>query len=163
MELKRHLDPKIVFIGLYALLILVYIIIGLQPVDAVQYDVTGEINIPSLNLRSEVTKLELEHGELKTPDTIVGSYSSNINKTLLIGHSTTVFQDLYQLKPEDKIYYNRNRYKITSIQTVKKEAIKMSELMAGEKKNTIVIMTCAGELLENSDATHRLIITAVSE
>jgi hypothetical protein len=27
--------------------------------------------------------------------------------------------------------------------------------------DTLVLMTCAGELLDNGDATHRLIITAV--
>ncbi len=44
-----------------------------------------------------------------------------------------------------------------------KSMISMSELLKADDKETIVIMTCAGESLENGDATHRLIVTAVAE
>ena len=57
MELKRRLDPRIVFIGLYVLAFLVYIIIGLNTVAAVQYEVSGQLTIPSIDLYSDVTNL----------------------------------------------------------------------------------------------------------
>jgi sortase (surface protein transpeptidase) len=36
----------------------------------------------------------------------------------------------------------------------------MKELLKAEDTDTLVLMTCAGELMSNNDATHRLIVTA---
>lgn len=164
MELKRHYDWKHVFIGLYVVAFLAYIVYGLQPAGAVQsYEINGNLSIPGIDLAADVADLHLTDGELKTPDTIVGSYSRSENKTLLIGHSTTVFQDLDQVKIGDVISYNGKEYKVNRLQYIIKEVIDMSELLAAEDEDTLVIMTCAGKLLDGGDATHRFIVTAVGE
>ncbi|MBR3246485.1 class F sortase [Candidatus Saccharibacteria bacterium] len=161
MELRRRLNPKYVFIGLYILAFLVYVIYGLQPADAVDsYDVSGNIRIPSIGLNSDVTTIGLEHGELRTPDTIVGSYSRNPNKTLLIGHASTVFENLHDIRLGDKVGFNGEEYTVKSINLSVKEDIDMLELLSNSPKDTIVLMTCAGDTLEGGDATFRLIVTA---
>ena len=107
--------------------------------------------------------LQLTNEGLKTPSSIVGSYSKFNNKTLLIGHSTTVFDSLDKVKIGDNVEYSDNNYKVKKIEYLEKAEINMNELLKEDKKDTIVIMTCAGELLENGDATERLIITASNE
>ena len=41
------------------------------------------------------------------------------------------------------------------------EKIDMDKLLKTSRQDTVVIMTCAGKLLDGGDATHRLIITAI--
>ena len=129
--------------------------------DGTAYTIDGGLIIPSIGLTSGVTKLELKDHKLDTPDSIVGSYSQNINKTFLIGHSTTIFKNLYQVKIGDGITYNNAEYKITNMEVFKKADIDMKNLLKAEKEDTLVIMTCAGEIMNGTDATHRLIVTAV--
>ena len=125
---------------------------------------SAELNIPSIGLVSDVTTLELENRELKTPDEIVGSFSRSKNKTLLIGHSSTVFQNLNQIRLNDEIFYNNNKYIVKKITIEEKAAVDMSELLMRADRDTLIIMTCAGTNLGNGDATHRLLVTAtVSE
>ena len=163
MELKKRLDSRFVFVGLYVFALAIYIVYGLQPADATSYAVTANLSIPKINLYTDVTELELENRELKTPDTIVGSFSNHQNKTLLIGHSTTVFQDLDEIKLLDELQYNDNNYRVVKIALMPKSKIVMRDLLKESDKDTLVLMTCAGTLLEGGDATHRLIITAVIE
>ena len=160
VEFKKHFDWRYVFVGLYVLAFAIYIIVGLQPAKATEYEKNGEIVIPSINLESDTVKLNLVGRKLETPDTLVGSFAQNENKTLLIGHSTTVFSNLGQIKLKDRIIYNGRDYFVRKIQTWKKELIDMGRLLRPEEKDTIVLMTCAGVLLGEGDATHRLIITA---
>ncbi|MDO5452026.1 MAG: class F sortase [Candidatus Saccharibacteria bacterium] len=160
MELKRRLDPKTVFIGLYVVLFAIYIIVGLQPAGATNYPVSAELSIPAIELTSDVTSLQLENHALNTPDTIVGSYSQAEHKTLLIGHSTTVFEKLNEVELGDLIRFDDVDYRVTSINMVLKERIDMSEVLQGADKDTVIIMTCAGQLLDGGDATHRLMVTA---
>lgn len=161
MELKKRLNIKTVLMGLYAVFFIAYIIVGLNPVEAAQsYEISAELNIPSINLSSDVTALQLEDRELKTPDTIVGSFSRAENKTLLIGHSSTVFQNLNKVKLGEEIDYDNHIYIAQKIETLEKSEIDMSKLLARANKDTLIIMTCAGTDLGNGDATHRLIITA---
>lgn len=160
MELKKHFSPKIIFLGLYVLAFLVYIVFGLQPVDAINYNITSNLSIPSIGLKSDVTKLSLEDNKLDTPNAIVGSYSENKNKTLLVGHSTTVFKDLADIEKGSTINYNDKTYIVTKRKMILKSHISMEKLLKEEKSDTLIIMTCAGELYGNGDATHRLIITA---
>ena len=160
MELRKHFDWRYAFIGLYILAFAIYIIVGLQPAQATEHEKTGEITIPSIGLRSETVGLELVGRKLETPDVLVGSYTKNENKTLLIGHSTTVFSELNRVQLKDKIIYDGRDYLVNKIETWKKELINMGRLLKAEEKDTIVLMTCAGELLGEGDATHRLIITA---
>ena len=161
MKLKQHFDTRKIFVGLYLLVFSVYLIIGLQPADATSYEVSAKLLIPQIGLDTAVTDLTLDEGQLNTPEMIVGSYSQAKNKTLLIGHSSTVFQDLDQIDLGDLINYDGNDYKVKRIDLMRKSQIDMSELLAPAEKDTIVIMTCAGELFQNGDATHRLILTAV--
>ena len=161
MELKQRLDPKVVFTGLYVILFLIYVVIGLQPADAVQYAISGRLDIPSIDLSSGVTDVELENGDLNTPDKIVGNYSTANSKTFLFGHSTTVFQNLNKIKLGDEISYDDKVYEVVDVTVQEKSDISMSKLLAKEDSESIVLMTCAGDLYDDGDASHRLIVTAV--
>lgn len=160
MELRKHWDPRVILLAVYVVALLVYMIIGLKPAGATEPIASKSLSIPSIGLKSDVVTLNLEDHRLKTPDTIVGSYSRSKNKTLLIGHSTTIFQELSDVKVGDVVIYNEKEYHISTTDVVEKTEIRMSRLLKSERKDTIVIMTCAGTLLEDGDATHRLIITA---
>lgn len=161
MELKRRFNPKYVFVVLYFVAFLAYIIYGLQPADAARsYEISDTLEIPKIGLVSDVTELSLEDGELKTPATIVGSFKNHDNKTLLIGHSSGVFKDLYSIDLGDEIQYHNNTYIVSKKEIIEKSDISMYKLLKEETEDTLVIMTCAGKMLDNNDATHRLIITA---
>ena len=58
------------------------------------------------------------------------------------------------------IKYGDNEYTVTKYVYIEKDAIDMNELLASEDKETLVIMTCAGTLLGDGDATHRIILFA---
>lgn len=163
VELKRHLDLRYLFVGLYVVLFVVYIIVGLQPAGAVNYEVSANLNIPSIGLDTDVTSLTLEDNRLNTPDTIVGSYSQAKNKTLLIGHSTTIFENLRSIIIGEKIIYNDKSYEVAEYYVEAKNDISMTELLQTESRDTIVLMTCAGTLLDGGDATHRLIVVAIRD
>ena len=161
MELKKRLSLRTVLVGLYAVVFGAYIIWGLQPAEAAKsYEISTKLNIPSINLTADVATLQLENRELKTPDAIVGSFSRADNKTLLIGHSTTVFQNLNKTRLGDEIIYNNNKYIVEKIEVLEKADVDMSKILSPAEKDTLMIMTCAGTDLGNGDATHRLILTA---
>ena len=163
MKLRRRFDNRAIFVAVYIMLFVLYIIIGLQPADAANYEVSSKLTIPSIGLNVDVTALSLESNRLETPDTIVGSYSRYKNKTLLIGHSSTVFQNLDDIIIGDSFEYNNKHYIVVKARLVVKEAIDMDEILVDTDKDTVVIMTCAGEDLGGGDATHRLIIYAEAE
>ena len=75
MELKKSFDFHRLFVFLYIFAFLVYIIYGLVPVAATNYDVSAKVEIPAINLISDVATLKLEAHALYTPDNIVGSFS----------------------------------------------------------------------------------------
>ena len=162
MELRKRLNPKFVFVGLYLTAFLAFIVYGLQPAEIVEaYNIDDKLIIPSIGLESDVTGLSLQDGELDTPDVIVGSYSRAENKTLLIGHSRTVFRHLDAIKYGDEIEYGGRTYKVTKIEMVAKDKINMKKLLSTSKEDTLILMTCAGKMLDDVDATHRMIITAI--
>ena len=162
MELKRRrFDFRKIVTLFYIVAFATYLILGLQPAEAIQYEISGSLSIPSIGLTSDVTSLELKDRKLDTPNTIVGSYDSSTNKTFLIGHSTTVFKNLNQVKAGDLVEYNGKKYRIVDTKTLEKADIDMKTLLAPEDHNTLVIMTCAGEILDHQDATHRFIVTAL--
>lgn len=160
MKLKSHIDFRKSFVVLYFLCFVIYVVVGLQPAEATNYEISSKLMIPSINFYSDVTDLELINNMLDTPDSIVGSYSENKNKTLLIGHKNTVFQNLDGVMIGDVVNYGGVEYSIVKARLATKESIDMEELLEPTKLDTIVIMTCAGKDLGNGDATHRLIITA---
>ncbi len=163
MELKRRIDYRNVFIVIYFLVFISYLVIGLLPANATDYHISGHIIIPSIGLKSDVTEIETRDGKINTPDTIVGSYSTNKNKTLLIGHASTVFESLFETKVGDRVLYNEQIYTIVAKQVYPKSEIRMSRLLRSSNRNTLVVMTCAGQDLGGGDATHRLIVTAEAE
>lgn len=164
MELKKHLKLRYIFIGIYVAAFLTFLIYGLMPASIAEaFDINGKILIPSIELDSNVTSIELTAEGFTTPDTIVGSYSRNKNKTLMIGHSTTVFNNLKNVNLGDDIEYNGKIYSVKMIDMLAKNKINMDKLLRSEEVDTLVIMTCAGKLLDRGDATHRLIVTASSE
>lgn len=163
MELRRRGSPRLVFLVLSLVLIAIYIIVGLQPAKAVDYEISAQLSIPVIGLEADVTELVLSGHKLETPETIVGSYSRAENKTLLIGHATTVFSDLARVGLGAEIDYGGEIYRVVAREMMPKAQVKMGQVLAGAEKDTLVIMTCAGELLPDGDATHRFMITAVSE
>ena len=160
MELKRHLDWKSLFAGIYFLALAIYLFFGLQPAEAVQGDYDATLIIPSISLESPVTELQLVNHELKTPDTIVGSFSNHKNKTLLIGHSTTVFSALKDIQLEETINYKDSTYRVIKTETLEKKDVNMKQILSESEDDTLILMTCAGELLDDGDATHRFIVEA---
>ena len=160
MELKRRFSFRKFFTIIYIVSFLAYIGFYIVSPDGIAYMFDGGLLIPSIDLTSGVTKLELKNNKLDTPDSIVGSYARNTNKTLLIGHSSTVFKNLDQVNVSDTVIYNNIKYAITNVETFKKSDISMSNILKSEEKNTLILMTCAGTPVGEKDATHRLIVTA---
>ena len=158
--MDKNFNLKKFFVGLYFLSLAIYLVVGLQPVGATKHQINGRLNIPAINLSSDVTTLEVENGRLETPDTIVGSFARFTNRTLLIGHYSTIFNNLHHLKLRDLIHYNQTSYQVTKIDILEKSAISMQGLLQPTSDNTIVMMTCAGRDLGGGDFTHRLIIEA---
>ncbi len=151
---------KVITVTFFLIFLPIYIFIGVSPALSIDYSEYATLTIPEINLTTPVASLKLEDHQLIAPVTIAGSYSQNINKTLLIGHSSTVFQDLDQLNPGSYLSYDGQTYQIRSAVTVAKADISMADILASSNVQTIIIMTCAGDPLPNQDATHRLIITA---
>ena len=165
MELKSRFDVRKILAFSCLILAVFCLYKGFEPANAVDAAATAsfaEISIPSIDLKSSVVKLKLEEHRLHTPDKIAGSFSRAENKTLIIGHSTTVFSDLDAVVIGNNIIYNDKSYKVEDIETKEKSEINMKKLLAAARKDTIVLMTCAGDYIGEGDATHRLIITAVS-
>ena len=160
MEIRKRFDSRRIFIFVSIAVAIIYMAIGLQPAEATNYNISTSLSIPAIGLESGVAELGLRDGRLDTPATIVGSYTKAKNKTLLVGHSTTVFVDLDRLRLGDAIYYNNEEYRAVEIQRIPKAQIHMNEVLAPREKETLVIMTCAGELYRNGDASHRLMVVA---
>lgn len=148
-----------VLIG-YFLSFFVFLLTGLSSAGAIEYEISTQIEIPAINLTSDVTEIELKENKLETPDLIVGSFASATNKTFLVGHSSTVFQRLREINLGDEIKYSDKKYVVKNTTVLAKAEISMRELLKSSEVDTLVIMTCSGEDLGNGDATHRLIVTA---
>ena len=158
---KKLASPRAIFVSVYAVFLAVYIIVGLQPVSATSTtQIINTLLIPSIDLKTNVTKLALKDKELQIPDDIVGEFHTSKKNHLLLGHSTTIFKNLENLDVGDTIYYGDNRYIVSSEEIKDKDQVNMKELLKNTGAEKITLMTCAGELLENQDATRRLIITA---
>lgn len=155
---------KLILAVFYTSFFATYLYFGFQPIaEATSYEINGELAISSINLNSDVAELDIESGKLNTPTELVGSYSIAKNKTLLIGHAAGVFKDLDRVKIGDQITYDGQSYKVISSEVVAKESVNMERILANTKRPVLKIMTCAGELYNNGDASHRLIVTAIKE
>lgn len=163
MELKNRWSLRRVVPAVFGGCVILYLLVGLTPAQATDFEPATEIEIPSIGLHADVAPMTMRDGVLKTPDAMVGSYSRAKNKTFLVGHSVGVFQNLSNVNVGDSVVYDLVHYTVTSVDVVEKSEIKMDELLLPSEKDTIMIMTCAGELLGGGDATHRLIITASAQ
>lgn len=121
---------------------------------------TGSLTIPAIGLEAPVAKVSLDGKTLTAPEQIAGSFSQHQGKTLLIGHSSTIFSTLHQVQLGDKLTYNDHVYTVSSIETKLKSDIDMADVLKSESKDTVILMTCSGEPLGGQDYSHRLIITA---
>lgn len=164
----RYLNPfcwpkrliKVLSAAFFIIMLPIYLFIGLQPAplaDAASYPV---LEVPSIDLKTPVARVELVDRQLTVPATIAGIYQPFDNKLFIIGHSSTVFKSLDRLQINQSFTYDGEQYLITDRIILEKSAISMNELLSDAPKKTIIIMTCAGDPLPNQDATHRLIITA---
>lgn len=162
MELKKHFDIKVLLLSVYVFGFLAYLVYGLLPVEASSYAVDSHLVIPSIALSSTVTKVEIVDGSLPTPDTIVGSYTGGKNKTFLFGHSSTVFSDLDKVRIGDELIFGDVVYVVTAYDVYKKSDVDMSQILASSERDSLVLMTCAGEDYGNGDSSHRLVINAIS-
>lgn len=154
---------KVFVAAFFTIMLPIYLLIGFMPAvpaDALNYP---RLHIPSIQLDTPVATVELVDHQLTAPATIAGAYYAAPHKVFLLGHSTTVFRQLEHVQLGDHVEYDGQTYHIVQMDTPRKETISMKHLLKAETQDTIVIMTCAGELLENQDATHRLIITAVAD
>lgn len=144
----------------FLIMLPIYLYIGLQPnldLKALSYPT---LEISDIKLETPVAPIELIDRRLEAPDTIAGIYIPSEHKRFIIGHSSTVFKNLYRLRAHAEFTYDEVRYRVTEISTIRKADVDMNSILAPTEKDTIIIMTCAGEPLPNQDATHRLVITA---
>lgn len=161
-------SKKILAVALYCLFLTGYVVVGFWPSESsaseeiamASEDLSGQLIINSIGLSSPVKAVRLQDRTLEVPDKIVGSFSKNENKIFLFGHSSTVFENLKNVNFGDVVDYNDHSYRITNIEVRKKSEISMTNVLRAEEKDTLVLMTCAGESLGNDDYSHRLIITA---
>ena len=163
---KKHLLYFGIFLA-YFIGAILFVYFGLQPATSAtevyakeESVATSTLEIPSINLVTPVMQVSLNDNNLEVPEQIAGFYSAHKHKTLLIGHSTTVFSDLKELKLDQKIIYNQAEYIISEITTKEKSEISMKDILKEETGNTLVLMTCTGEKITDTDFSHRLIITA---
>ena len=144
----------------FLIMLPIYLYIGFQPnldLKALSYPT---LEIGDIKLETPVAPIELVDRRLDAPDTIAGIYTPSEHKRFIIGHSSTVFKNLYRLRAHAKFTYDGVEYQVTEISTIRKADVDMNSILAPAEKDTVIIMTCAGEPLPNQDATHRLIITA---
>ena len=164
MEIRRSWrswDFRKVFGIVYFGALFIYLVVGLAPVEAKDYEAATEISIPTIGLESDVVTVNMVGNEFPTPEEIVGRFTWAKHKTLLFGHASTVFPRLKELQVGDIIYYDGDTYMVSQMEISPKAEISMNKVLAAAEQDTIIMMTCAGEDLGGGDATHRLIVTAV--
>lgn len=149
------------FAMIFVVLLPIYFFIGFQPAASLDTANYPLLSIQDINLETPVQPLSLtaQH-ELIAPVNLAGSYQSNPNTTLIIGHSSTVFQNLHNISIGKQLTYANQTYRIVNVTTLPKDDINMSTLLESNALPTLILMTCAGDPLPNQDATHRLILTA---
>ena len=152
---------RAIFLALYALLLGTYLYHGFQPYPV---DASADIrlHIPEIHLSAPVNDVSKVDARIEVPEVIAGAYSENPYKTLLVGHSNTVFSRLGDLNIGDEITFDSQAYRITRIITEEKSQIDMSDILAPASTPTIILMTCTGAHIRGHDYTHRLIITATA-
>lgn len=163
---RKHLGYLGIFLA-YFIGTLLFLYFGLQPATnpsevyaAEAATADSELSIPGIDLTIPTTSVSITNNELEVPEQIVGSYSVHQNKTLLIGHASTAFSSLSQITLGQPVYFGDKTYTVSDIQTLKKADISMKQVLKAEDVDTLVLMTCAGEQITDTDFSHRLIVTA---
>lgn len=151
---------KVIFSAFFLIILPLYLYIGFQPTSHVEAASYPMLDIPSINLSTPVEPLSLENNELISPATIAGSYQRFENKLFIIGHASTVFQNLEKVQEGDFITYNGDTYQVFLLETLAKSDIDMSAVIGNTPTPIMIIMTCAGTPLPGQDATHRLLVYA---
>ena len=128
-----------------------------KPVDASSDE---RLFIPSIGLVARVENIKRQGNTLKSPDYIAGAYFATEHKTVIIGHSSTIFKNLHNIKVGDKFNFDNKGYAVKKIEILEKSVIDMNEIVAETEDNTLVLMTCYGESLGGQDFSHRFIVTA---
>ena len=116
--------------------------------------------IPSIGLVARVRDIERTGNQLIAPETAAGVYRPTNHKSVIIGHSSTVFENLKNLGTETVFTFDHKKYLVKKREILEKAFINMNEVVSETRKNTVVIMTCYGTPLKDQDYSHRLIITA---
>ncbi len=116
--------------------------------------------MPSIGLVAQVKDIKRQGNQLIAPDTIAGAYQPTNHKTVIIGHSSTIFKDLKNVHDNDTFTFDNQKYQIKNIEIIEKKFVNMEEVVRETKIKTVILMTCYGEPLGGQDFTHRLVITA---
>jgi|GEM_PF-5131495 len=158
---------KVAFLSGYVAVVAVLFVTGIVPVVTgpswVDAASSEELIIDSIGLETVVEEVELKNRVLDVPEKVAGSYTQARNKMFIFGHSSTVFQNLSDVMAGSEIEYGGKIYEITEKEVTEKSEINMDEILETEKVDTIVLMTCAGTPITDTDYTHRLIVTAVAK
>ena len=162
MRLKRHYSRQI-FIGIYLFTLMAIGYLGFQ-IHTVEANSNLVLEAPKIGLKSEIKVLNLNDDyTLTAPDRIAGLYYAAENNTFIIGHSSTVFSNLQDLKINDQIQLDNHSYKITKLFSQNKNSISMSKILEPKAVPTLTLMTCHGEKVADNDYSERLIISAELE
>ena len=116
--------------------------------------------IPSIGLIARVKDIERSGNQLIAPDEIAGAYQPTIHKTVIIGHSSTVFKDLKNINSDETFTFDKKSFKIKDRKIIEKSVVDMAKVVEETEINTVILMTCYGEPIGPQDYSHRLIITA---
>ena len=116
--------------------------------------------IPSIGLIARVKDIERSGNQLIAPDEIAGAYQPTIHKTVIIGHSSTVFKDLKNINSDETFTFDKKSYKMKDRKIIEKSVVDMAKVVEETEVNTVILMTCYGEPIGPQDYSHRLIITA---
>ena len=149
-----------VFGALYLCFFLIFTFLAFQP-QTVEANTNLILEIPKINLTSPIRALEItDENTLISPERIAGVYRANQNHDFIIGHSSTIFQNLNKLKVGDTFRFSDQTYQIKTRKIQPKSEIDMSKLLTKKSTPTITFMTCHGEKISGHDYTERLILTA---
>lgn len=139
--------------------------LGLSAFAVVGEVISGELRIDEIGLGADVASVEIVEGELATPERLVGAYRRE-EVVFLYGHSTGVFRELSRVEVGDEVVYvdegMETRYVVDGIEVMARDRVGMGQLLSGEA-GELVLMTCAGDLLEDGDYSERLIVYASTD
>ena len=116
--------------------------------------------LPSIGLVARVKDIEREGNQLIAPDTIAGAYQPTNHKTVIIGHSSTIFKDLKNISEGDEFTFDNTKYRVKTREIIEKRLVNMADIVSETKVKTVILMTCHGEPLGGQDFSHRLVVTA---